>query len=1522
MKTLYRIIRTILVIALALPVAVPMILYILLSLPSFQNRIGDIAENELTALLGTKVHIGSVSVAPFNRVMLRDVTVLDLNGDTALSVGHLGAGISFGESLWNHKPVITYAELIDARVSLSRDSIGSPLNIDPIIARFKKKEKKEPSRFDLAVNMVVVRRSSFTYDVLSEPYVDEESRFDRNHISVNDIRADLRAPHISDSYIEGELKRLAANEKSGLSVSDMTAYILLDKQKSILNRFSLKMPESAIALDEITLPSVLNGPFRATDIMTRVATLPSTHITPSDLSPLLPVLAEMNTPVDIELDLQGRIDSIALERLSVSLRDRDTYLQASGHIDGLGGPTDDIALDFDRISLNVSIPDALDILSMPDAPSHKLYARIKRFAPLGEVNLLGSLAATSRSIDLNGSLLTDCGNIDIDCGIARNGKNSPLRIDGSISTDGFNPSSLLGKGGEPLTEIAIDGNADISLGARGDIDGTAEAVISSITYKGETYTNITSEASFAHRHVDFSLTSAAPGVDFTISGGHDLAGERPATEIFADFRSLSLEPFAKPGSAMASSVVSGSLDSSINGRKPDDITGWIRIDDLEMAYGDEGKRISVPAVDIESSIGADSIRVISLKSQLVDMSLEGDYTFKGIADDMKSLVADIFPAILPRVETDTAMTELNSLATLDLTIHPDTTLSRVFRLPVEFIYPVTLRAATDPGSRSLSLRLDAPYLKNKDKLIEETSLHLLVNGTTRNCMLDAGTTLPTKKGLMQLKVASTGGNDAVRTGIGWKVARDKDFHGELDFTTLLSRLPDNGGIETRVNFHPTQLVFNDTAWSVFPGSIDIIPGRITVEGFGGGRHGQSLNIDGVASADSTDRMVVTLDHIDLDYIFETLAISDAVNFGGRATGRLYGEELLSRQPRLYTPRLSVKGLSYNRCVMGDGDITSYWDTTTKDIVINADIAQANGKTAIVRGFINPMTESLDFRFTADESPVEFMLPFMSAFTSSISGKVSGSAHLFGTFKDLDMEGDIFADNFGLKLDFTNTTYHVTDSVHLRPGRIEFNDVVLTDKYGKSAILSGRVGHKQFHEPTFTFEISDATDLLVYDIGERDSQDPWYGRIYGRGGATVKGVPGLIDINVNMSTEPGSTFTFVLDDREQSAEYDFITFRDRDKARKDSLAALDPTPLIVRQLRDRIKKEEAGPPTEYRMEFNIDVTPEATLNLIMDPVGGDKITAHGSGHLRMSYDSEGELNMWGKYTLNRGAYNFTLQDIVVKDFNIREGSSIEFRGDPYAAQLDITASFSTNANLSDLDKSFLDDPELNRTTVRVNALLKAKGDMRQPEIGFDLEFPSLTADTYRKVRSIVSTEEMMDRQIIYLLALNRFYTPDYMSATHGNEIASVASSTLSSRLGSMLGQLSDNWSIAPAIRSDRGDFSDVEVDVALSSHLLDNRLLLNGNLGYRDKSLNNNSFIGDFDIRYLLNRAGTFQLKAYNRYNDQNYYLKSALTTQGIGVVFKREFDTINPFGWLRRIRNSLEHRKNEEKSDTTAVTRP
>ena len=109
---------------------------------------------------------------------------------------------------------------------------------------------------------------------------------------------------------------------------------------------------------------------------------------------------------------------------------------------------------------------------------------------------------------------------------------------------------------------------------------------------------------------------------------------------------------------------------------------------------------------------------------------------------------------------------------------------------------------------------------------------------------------------------------------------------------------------------------------------------------------------------------------------------------------------------------------------------------------------------------------------------------------------------------------------------------------------------------------------------------------------------------------------------------------------------------------------------------------------------------------------------------------------------------------------------------------------------------------------------------------------------------------------------------------------------------MLGQISENWSISPNFRSDKGDFSDMEVDVMLSSQLLNNRLLFNGNFGYRDNTYNtkNSNFIGDFDIEYLLNPKGSLRLKAYNHFNDQNYYVRNAMTTQGVGIVFKHDFD--------------------------------
>lgn len=1468
---------------------------------------GRRAERELTTLLGTDVKIGGVEYSPFTRIILTDVSISNPDGSSPLHIGHLGAGVSVTESLWNSHPVITYAEIIDLDAHLWRDSVNAPLNIAPIIERFKKKETGGKSVFDLAINLLVIRRSTFTYDILNQP-PREDGCFDPAHISIGGIRADIRAPRISNDNISIDIKRLGASDKSGLTLSSLTAFLHIDSAKCMIQNLGVQMPHSLLSFDNIEVDgSPLTQGFNPKKISTKIATLPGSHLSSEDIAPVVPTLRGLNITSDIELEMEGGMSLIDIPRLAINVRDKDCWINLSGKIYNLDHAKDSLAINLERISANFNAPGSLSMLASRGDRERALAKKLKPLASLGDINLLGQMAANTSSLDFNGSIITTAGSIDIDAGVARPTKSAPIKIDGTIKAAAFNPSGLETRL-KQLTNVSLEASADLSVSRSGAINGIAEMQIDNAIWSGVSYSDITAQANFSGYQIDASIDSHSPSADLSLRGGYEMRGNNPLTELYADIRHLSLSPlFAE--SSYGGCDISAEIDASVHGHKADNLNGWININNLHFAPTDKSKpTLQFDHISI-NSVAEDSVHTLTFKGGPVDLTLKGEYSYPGLIADMKRLCAKAFPSLMPDVTPDG---DLTSIANLDITINPDSVISRFFRLPVEVIYPVQLSAKTDAYDNKASLILNAPYLKQKDKLIENTTLTAGIDGGDCTSFLGFNTTVPTKNGPMDLNINSSGITDSLLTAISWRIDRATDFHGDLCFSTAFSR--DDDGLQTDIRFTPTDLVFNDSAWHVTPAEINIHPHRILVSNFGATRPGQSLAINGEAAADSLSRMVVSLDHIDLDYVFETLAISDAVNFGGRATGKIYAEALLSKDPVLYTPRLMVKGLSYNHCTFGDGDIHSWWDNNTKTITIGADIAEPNGKHSTIAGTIKPITEELDFNFSADEAPAGFMLPFMSAFTSSVNGLISGNARLYGTFKDLDLEGDIFVRDLSMKLDFTNTVYTVSDSVHIAPGEITFNDVTLNDRYGNSAKLSGRVTHEYFHEPKFTFNITNASNMLVYDIGEHDTQDPWYGRIYGIGSATVTGVPGKIDIAVNMRTAPKSTFTFVLSDAEQSVEYDFITLRDRDRDRKDSIAALDPTPLIVRQLRDRINRQEQGSPSVYAMEFNVDITPEATINLIMDPIGGDKITANGTGHLRMNYASDGELEMFGEYTLNRGTYNFTLQDIIIKDFTILEGSKITFLGDPYAAQLNIRAAYTLNANLSDLDESFLEDRELTRTNVKVNAIMIVTGDMRQPDIKFDLEFPTLTADTYRKVRSIISTDEMMSRQIIYLLALNRFYTPEYMATTHGNELVSVASSTLSSRLGSMLGQLSDNWSIAPAIRSDRGDFSDVEVDVALSSQLLDNRLLFNGNLGYRDKSLNNNSFIGDFDIRYLLNRAGTIQLKAYNRYNDQNYYLKSALTTQGVGVVFKRDFDNI--FSFLRPLRKKKKAKNYDKASET------
>ena len=1475
----YNVVRSVVVTILVAVVSLVAIATVLLLSPPVQRHLCREGEKALGEFLNTTVSIGSVSVSPFDQLELKDVLINDQQGDSLLTIGKLGAGVSLKDLVANRRLVITYGEIIGLNGQVTRPDKDSPTNMQFIFDAFKPKGDQAPKPFDVQVKTVVVRQASLSYDVLDQPR--KPGTFDVNHLSMNNLRADLSLPRLKRNDFDIRIKRLSFDEQSGFSLQRLSTNVRLTDNALDVKDIKVKLPNSDIRLDDMHLEysSLENLGSELAAKPLRIRTEGST-VTPSDLAVFAPALKKFNVPMRVTADMVRDGNRIIVPSMSVKATDGSLSLTAIGvgvvpASGGLG------MLDLHHVNLSATSRQLSLVTDLLPSLSPQVRTLVSR---CGDVTLDGELHNAPSNLRFDGRVGTTLGSADLKGTLVR--LSGASRFTGHVKTDGLRLGTLLDKR-DLIDELAADVQVD-ALMRGNDVSGHVQGHIPYIDFKGTRYHDIVADVEKQGNDFTGALTMNDPNGHVAIDGKAVLSGTNTTCDIHIDSRGVDLAALGLvdkyPHHRMSATATASFWGNSI-----DNISGHLEVSDFTFADNKgEGLRFDHLQLNADNN-GVD--KVINIESDHINGYVSGQYDFKTMLPTVKHMLSSAFPKYFGDY-ADYSHSGLPTDVNMNLVITPDDALNEMLDLPVKLAYRTTVEGNLSERDATFDLAVDAPLIVQGNKVIERTRLLMSLDSVSDKVVMNLQSRYPAKNGMIDINLDASGQDNRINANLGWRVPQDRDFHGNINLDGLLDRGAD-GKLKAMIDVNPSQLVFNDTIWQVEKGHIGIEGGVVTVDNLAGGRDDQFIKVNGKVSKDPDDELCLELNDVNLDYVFETLAI-DHVDFGGRATSKVYARDLMSSAPRIFTPSLAIKDISYNDAVMGDFDIKAEFDNRTQGILVNGGIKQPNGCYSALEGGIYIAEDSLYIEFDTDHANVAFLKPYMQAFTSDVEGEMSGKAILFGNFHTINLSGDIVADTIGFLIDYVNCRYTASNvPIHIVPDYIEFNDIPIHDREGHEAKLGGWLKHDAFHRPEFNFAITGARDFLSYDTNP--SINPyWYGTIYGNGSCFVEGGPGIVNIRVNMTSAPRSKFTFVMSDDEQADNYNFITFRDREAASRPVVKEeVDSIDLILNQYK-QVQQQENTEPSAYFIDLQGDITPDVALTVVMDPAGGDRIKATGNGHMRLTYNNNGELETYGKYTLDKGTYNFTLQDVILKDFTIRDGSSISFQGDPYAAVLDLEAVYSLNANIRDLDESFGQDPDLNRTNVPVHALLRAKGVISQPDISFDLEFPSLTTDAYHKVKSIISTDEMMNRQIIYLLALNRFYTPEYTGATSNqNEfLTSVASSTIAGQLSNILGKMTDNLSIAPNFRTDKGDFSDMEVDVALSSQLLNNRLLLNGNFGYRDNSYNTNNtnFIGDFDLEYLLNSRGSFRLKAYNHFNDQNYYLRNALTTQGVGIVWKHDFD--------------------------------
>ena len=616
--------------------------------------------------------------------------------------------------------------------------------------------------------------------------------------------------------------------------------------------------------------------------------------------------------------------------------------------------------------------------------------------------------------------------------------------------------------------------------------------------------------------------------------------------------------------------------------------------------------------------------------------------------------------------------------------------------------------------------------------------------------------------------------------------------------------------------------------------------------------------------------------------------------------------------------LFIRNLGLNEGLLGDANIHGEWHHDVKGIYLDAHIQEKDIAKSHVYGYVYPLkpTSSLDLQIEAGGTNLKFIHHYMSSITPEFNGRATGHVHFYGKFKALTMEGRVFGDA-SMKVDVLNTTFSVKDSIYIEPGGLTFRNNRIFDTQGHQGSMSGYLHYQHFKNLEYRFNFN-VNDMLV--MNTKESPDyPFYGTVYGTGNATIAGnAQDGVNIDVAMTTNRNTTFTYIKDNVSTAVSNQFIKFVDKTPRR----AVQDSVRLSDYEIAQKEIEEEKESDTDIRLNLLVDATPDATMKIIMDPIAGDYISGRGTGNIRTEFFNKGDVKMFGSYRISQGVYKFSLQEVIRKDFIIRDGSTITFNGSPLDATLDIKAGYTVNsASLNDLMPNEATSGYISQTNVKVNCMMDLTGQLTSPDVKFDIELPNERDEVQAIVRNYIPTDEQMNMQILYLLAIGKFYTPENLGATqNSNMMSSVVSSTLSGQLNNALSNILDvnNWNFGTNFSTGERGWTDMEFETMLSGQLLNNRLLINGNFGYRDNPMANTNFVGDFEAEWLVNRSGDIRLKAYNETNDR-YYTRTNLTTQGIGIIFKKDFNKWSELLFWNRWKLNRLRKEQKIKQDTLST---
>lgn len=1414
-----------------------------------QTYLGKKATNYLNDEFKTNIIIDKVDLSYLGSIQLKDISIKDHHQDSLINVQNLSTSIFSYRNILDNKLEFSDIELQGVYFVIKTYEGEENDSFSIFTDKFDDgNEDDNPSNFLLTSTAIHLNNANIRI-------VDENDK-EGKEVWFKKIVGNVANFKIQGPNIYGNIKNLQFLENHHIQVENLTSNFTYTRQEMKLLNTILETKTSKILADIVFHR---NGSFA--DFNNKVkfdADLKKGDISLIDLNKFYDEFGQ-NDVMHLSSKLSGTLNDFVATDLKMN-SDLNSIVIGDFHVIN--------AFDIDSgFSVNASLDNLTSDYNhlknlLPNILENSLPSI---FNDLGRFKITGNTFITSQLIDAQIQMNSDLGTTISDLKLTNIDNIDDASYKGNIKIIDFElgrfvNDSLIGK-------LSLDAAVNGKGFTLENLDTSFKGTVFKHQYKGYTYNNFLIDGLFQNKKFNGKLTSNDDNLKLHFDGLADFSNEVYKFDFkskvdYADFNALNL--FTRD----SKSILKGIIDMNFVGNSIDNIVGNISF--KHASYSNQNDTYSFKDFTINSSFDKDVRTVTINSSDIVNGKVVGKFKFNELGNLARNSIGSIYTNYNPFPVSKGQFLDFNF---------------KIYNKIVEVFYPEvslgansSVRGSINSDNNLFKLNIRSPKIDAYKTIVEEIRLQIDNKNPLFNTQLSIDKIRTKYYDLSDLNLVNRTLNDTLFFRTEFKGGKENTESYNLGFYHTIDN--DDNSV---IGLNTSNFNYRNTTWNINPNGNNknkiVFDNNLTkfdIKQFDLASGKQKINLFGTINGKVNK---------DLNFDFKDVNLAGIVpeiedwSFAGLINGEVQYKQ--NSNSILPIANITVDDFFVNNSYQGKLNVDMKGKNSVRSFDVKVSVENDNVKNLFATGTVDfsEIKPTLNMNLDFEKFKLDFFEPLGGENFTNIRGFAYGSTTLTGLLENPDMQGELFLDSAGMSFPYLNVDYDFkgTSVLELRNQTFDIVDLTLEDTKEKTkANLLGTISHNKFSDWRLNLRLK-TNNLLVLNTTETDDA-LYYGKGFIDGDATFTGFTDNLNIYVNGKTNRGTHFVIPLSDVKTISNNSLVTFvTDKNKEEKQKL----PTELLLEKFKG------------LSLDFDLEVTKDAVVEMIMDKSTGSALRGSGAGDLRIEIDTKGKFNMYGDFVIDNGSYDFKYGGFINKKFEAIKGGTISWDGNPYTANLNIETRYRVNAN----PKSILESITTSRD-IPIDLIARFTGELYDSRKEYDIIIPDAGTDINSELDFKINQNNDDNEKLKHfgsLLVFGSFYNEDTTLGDSGLMLLSeTGEELLSNVVSSILGGGNDKFKfgIDYNIGSDRSQIdnlnTDDQVGITLATKLND-RILIDGKVGVPVGS-KQQSVRGEVTVEFLLNEEGTLRSTVFNRQNEIQYTEEEEGYTQGAGLSYQFDFD--------------------------------